>query len=326
MRCTTIICPDLCEGVVCDDGHECTRDRCDPLTGLCSNDPAPDGIACNDCNNTCVSGLCTGPDWVGAISGTDLSFAGSAPTTPLIDLTLVNPYDEDISAQLTGQFNVNQSSYEGLGTDDVLTGTNLGDFLLVQDPVGTQRICGVETILAQNNFDAFVLADDFIVLGDMVIEGGNASDWLWANAGDDTLRGNNGVDWLDGGPGNDIVEGGTGDDRITIWPGSGFDSISGGDNTDTVEIDAIESQILITPAADPAYELDISYLGTPMAQIREVELIVIGGVTIDVATCTGSAGDVCNLCGNDALNGGEECDDGNNVDGDGCAADCTAEY
>ncbi len=48
--------------------------------------------------------------------------------------------------------------------------------------------------------------------------------------------------------------------------------------------------------------------------------------SIDLTTCTGSAPDICNLCGNDALNGGEGCDDGNNVDGDGCAADCTAEY
>jgi len=31
-------------------------------------------------------------------------------------------------------------------------------------------------------------------------------------------------------------------------------------------------------------------------------------------------------CGNDALNGLEECDDGNNVDGDGCTASCIAEY
>lgn len=30
-------------------------------------------------------------------------------------------------------------------------------------------------------------------------------------------------------------------------------------------------------------------------------------------------------CGNGILDAGEECDDGNNVDGDGCAADCTIE-
>ena len=70
----------------------------------------------------------------------------------------------------------NISSYLGDTLNDVLTGTNLGDFLLVQDPVGTQRICGVETILAQNSFDAMILADSYIMLGDMVIEGGNRPD------------------------------------------------------------------------------------------------------------------------------------------------------
>jgi cysteine-rich repeat protein len=83
---------------------------------------------------------------------------------------------------------------------------------------------------------------------------------------------------------------------------------------------------LITPAADPSYEFDLFYLGTPMAQIREVELLVLEDGFIDLLACTGGAGDVCSLCGNDVLNGGEDCDDGNAVNGDGCADDCTAEY
>jgi cysteine-rich repeat protein len=166
------------------------------------------------------------------------------------------------------------------------------------------------------------------MLQDMVIEGGNDMDRVWGNAGNDTLRGHNGPDLLDGGPGDDIIEGGFGDDTITLWPGSGFDSISGGVGSgDRVEIDAIQSQLLITPAPIlSGYEFDIFYLGTPMAQIREVELLVMNDALIDFATCTGGIDDVCNLCGNDALNGDEGCDDGNNTNGDGCAADCVAEY
>ncbi len=323
MRCITVDCPDLCEGVVCDDGNECTRDRCNPLDGSCSNDPAPDGIACNSCNDTCQSGACdpTVP-FTAAQNASLMNFTG---TMQQVDATLVNPYSGE-SLPLSGPFNVNISSYKGVGTADVLLGTSLGDFLLVQDPVGIQNICGVESILAQNSFDAMILADDFIVLTDMLLEGGNAPDVLWANAGNDTVRGYNGVDRLDGGPGDDVIEGGAGNDTITLWPGSGFDSITGGVGTDRVEIDAIQSQITISAAANPSYEFDISYLGTPMAQIREVELLVMIDELIDLATCTGSDPDICNLCGNDALNGGEGCDDGNNVNGDGCAADCTAEY
>jgi cysteine-rich repeat protein len=259
-----------------------------------------------------------------------MSFVGTGPPGQQVDTTLVNPYS-GASIPISGKFNVNISSYEGanlVNIDDTLYGTNFDDYLLVQDPPGTQRICGVEQLLAQESFDVLCLADEFIILGDMLIEGGNAGDIIWANVGNDTVRGNNGIDRLDGGPGDDIVEGGLGDDVITVWPGSGFDSIDGGTGvTDTVEIlRGIQSQVLIMPAANSTYEFDIFFLGTPMAQMRRVELLVMLDASIDLTTCTGSPGDVCNLCGNDALNGGEGCDDGNNVDGDGCTADCKAEY
>jgi cysteine-rich repeat protein len=272
--------------------------------------------------------MCSGPAFTADQTGSALTFLG---TQQQVNMTLVNPYS-GASFSISGPFNYNVSSYLGDGLSDVLTGTNLGDFLLVQDPIGTQRICGVETILAQNQFDVMCLADDFVILGDMLIVGGNHPDLIWANAGNDTLILNNGADFADGGPGNDIIEGGNGNDIVTLWPGSGFDSISGGDGIvdnailDRVDIRAIQSQILISPAADLSYEFDIFYLGTPMAQIRGVEFLDMTDASIDLTTCTGGIGDVCNLCGNDALNGVEGCDDGNNVSGDGCAADCTAEY
>jgi cysteine-rich repeat protein len=323
MRCITIQCPDLCDGVVCfDDGDECTKEYCNPLDGQCVTDIAPDGIACANCSATCSGGTCTGPDWVGAVSGPNAVFSG---TFQQVDTTLVNPYSGE-ALPVSGQFLVNNSSYEGVGSNDFLFGTSLGDFLLAQDPIGTQRICGIETVLTQSSFDAMILADEFVVLGPMTISGGTQSDVIWANAGNDILQGNNGDDVLDGGPGNDIIEGGLGSDTVTLWPGSGFDSIDGGvGGVDRVRIDAIPSQIVITTSIAP-YEFLFFYLGTPMAQTVEVELIELEGASIDLTSCTGSPPDICGLCGNDALNGGEECDDGNNVDGDGCAADCTAEY
>lgn len=324
MRCITIECPDLCEGVVCaDDGDECTREYCNPLNGQCVTNVAPDGIACADCTATCAGGTCSGPDWVGAVSGTTMNFQG---TIQAINMTLTNPYSGQVLT-LGGNFNVNNTSYEGVSSNDTLLGTIFGDFLLVESPVGTQRICGVENVLTQNNFDSIILANEFITLGDMYLEGGNFSDFIWANAGNDTLLGGNDFDFLDGGPGDDIIDGGNGEDTITLWPGCGFDSISGGFGTlDTIRLFGIQSQVLVTPAADPSYELDIFFLGDPMAQVRTTELLVLDDASIDLTSCNGPASDVCNLCGNDALNGGEECDDGNNTNGDGCAADCTAEY
>jgi cysteine-rich repeat protein len=323
IRCTTIICPDLCEGVVCDDGNECTRDLCNPLDGSCSNDDAPNGIACSSCAGTCQAGVCDlGLPFTAAQTGTVMTFTGALQP---LNTTLVNPYS-GMSTTITGGYNLNTSSYLGVGPSAVLIGTNLGDALFVQDPVGTQRICGVNEIIAGVGFDVMFLADAFVILKGMIVTGGDTSDTLWGNVGDDMISGNRGMDLIDGGPGNDIIDGGNGDDTITLWPGGGSDSISGGLDIDTLEIDAIQSQILIEPAADTLYEYDIWYLGTLMAEIREVELIVMNDRSIDLATCTGGPGDVCNLCGNDALNGTEGCDDGNNVDGDGCAADCTAEY
>jgi cysteine-rich repeat protein len=322
------VCPDLCENVNCDDGIECTRDRCDPLNGLCSNDIAPDGIACNNCNSTCQAGACTGAPFTA-----DIEFNGTAilsGTQQQYNATLVNPYSS-ASVPVSGQFRVNDLSYKGTGTADILRGLMPGgvqsEVLLIQDLIHPQTVCGVETIDSLNGIDVMFLADGFIVLQNMVIDGGTAGDILWANAGDDTVRGNAGDDLIDGGPGDDVIEGGVGDDTITLWPGSGFDSISGGlSAVDRVEIDAEQNQILISPAANLSYEFDIFYLGIPMAQITEIELLVLNDVSIDLLTCVGGAGDVCNLCGNDALNGGEGCDDGNNVDLDGCAADCIAEY
>jgi cysteine-rich repeat protein len=324
MRCITVICPDLCAAVDCDDGNECTRDRCDPLSGLCSNDPAPDGIACDACNGTCQSSVCD----AGSPFVADFVFSGAIAIDGLLqslNTTFVNPYS-GASVSASGVFYVNQSSYLGSSAFDTLGGTGLQDILLARTPAGDQTLCGVERVFSLNSFDVLGLADEFIVLGDTEIQGGNEGDVLWANAGNDLLRGNNGPDLLDGGPGNDTIFGETGDDTIALWPGSGFDSIDGGNGIDQVVVDAEQSQITITPAANGSYEFDIAYLGTPMAQIIRAELIEMNDALIDLSLCTGSAGDVCNLCGNDALNGGEECDDGNNLDGDGCAADCTGEY
>jgi cysteine-rich repeat protein len=324
IRCITIHCPDICDGVVCeDDGDDCTREYCSPVDGQCFTDIAPAGIACSDCLGTCDDeGVCSGPAWTGTITGTAMSFVG---TVQFVRETIANPYSGE-TVTLNRNLNVNTSSYQGTDGVDTLTGTTRGDFLLAQQPEGNQTICGVENIISQNSFDAIILADEFIQLGSMTIEGGNAPDVIWANVGNDIVRGNNGVDLLDGGPGDDVIEGGNGNDTITLWPGSGFDSIDGGDGTDTVRVDAIASQIEITTSDDGLYEFDILYRGAPLAKVRNVEVLELDDVTIDLTACAGGAQDVCGLCGNDALNGGEECDDGDNDDGDGCAADCTAEF
>ncbi len=55
---------DPCAGQNCDDGDECTDNACDPATGLCINDPLPEGTPCAEFPNgycaiggDCVSGM-----------------------------------------------------------------------------------------------------------------------------------------------------------------------------------------------------------------------------------------------------------------------------
>jgi cysteine-rich repeat protein len=320
-QCIAVVCPDPCEGVVCGDGNECTAESCDPQTGTCVFEVAPDGIACDSCNSTCQAGVCDPATPFTAIQNAQsMPFTGSIQS---VTTTLINPYSGH-SVPVSGNFNVNISSYKGVGTMDEIVGTSNADMLFVHTPLGTQRVCGVEFILSENNLDVLFLADKFIVLQDMTLLGGNSGDILWGNAGNDVILGNNGRDIIDGGPGDDTISGGNGKDLITWWPGAGSDLVWGGGSAelDTVQVKALLSQIEILPAPNPVYEFGVYYLGNLAMQLLDVEFLVALNGSIDLTLC---AAGVCNLCGNDDLNGGEECDDGNLTNGDGCASDCTVE-
>jgi len=56
--CLSGVCREkLCEGVVCDDGNECTRDRCDYADGTCDFILLADGTWCGH-RRRCVGGVC----------------------------------------------------------------------------------------------------------------------------------------------------------------------------------------------------------------------------------------------------------------------------
>jgi len=318
-QCIQVVCPDPCAGVVCNDGNECTADSCDPQTGLCVFAAAPDGIACNSCNNTCQAGVCDPATLFSAAqNGSTMLFTG---TLQFVTTTLINPYSGQ-SVPVSGTFNVNTSSYKGVGDSDQVVGTNFSDMLFISTPVVPQTVCGVENILGQNGLDVLFLADKFVTLQNMTLYGSNTGDVLWGNAGDDLIYGNNGNDIIDGGPGNDGIVGDSGDDLITWWPGAGFDHIWGANNYDTVQMEALLSQLQIVPSAEAGWTFDVYYLGNLAARLLDVELLTALNGSIDLTACTAG---VCNLCGNGVLNGGEECDDGNLTDGDGCSSSCTVE-
>jgi len=153
-------------------------------------------------------------------------FSGNVQT---ITTTLTNPYSSK-SYMVDDEYNVNDSVYDGLGGQDILSFTSFGDFLTIKNDVGVQLVKNVEVFLAGNGGDVINLADSDLTYGDVTILGGGGDDILWSNAGNDFINGADGNDIIDGGPGWDDLIGSAGNDQI--FGGEGDDMLSGGDGDD----------------------------------------------------------------------------------------------
>ncbi len=136
--------------------------------------------------------------------------------------TLVNPYSGQ-SIDIDDQFNVNDSTWDGLAGFDILFMTNSGDVLQIRDGLGNQAVSNIEQVLSAGGNDVIHLADATFTLGNLQIDGGNGDDIVWSNVGNDLLFGRVGNDTIDGGPGNDTIDGGSGNDILR--GGAGNDTI-----------------------------------------------------------------------------------------------------
>ncbi len=162
-----------------------------------------------------------------ATEGLDfISFMGTIQT---VTITLTNPYSSK-KYNVDDEFNVNSSSYDGLGGFDFLTFTDHGDFLSLTDNTGTIVVQNIESFVAGNGGDVINLAHETLTYGDVQIVGGEGDDILWANTGNDSIQGGFGNDIIDGGPGDDILLGQQGNDQI--FGGAGNDRLDGGDGDD----------------------------------------------------------------------------------------------
>jgi hypothetical protein len=94
---------DLCEGVDCDDGNECTGDTC--LDGTCENAPVENGAACGGDSGTCQEGSCRmacteqGIRDAIAAGGGPYTFDCDGPTTITISKSLVAETDLILDGQ-----------------------------------------------------------------------------------------------------------------------------------------------------------------------------------------------------------------------------------
>ena len=98
-----IQCPgaNLCAGVDCSDGVECTEDNCDPVSGNCSNPPVASGVDCTaagggpgtcDGAGACVPSGCVDDSECETADPctTSTCDVGSGSCNPVVDLSLIH--------------------------------------------------------------------------------------------------------------------------------------------------------------------------------------------------------------------------------------------
>ncbi|MBT5263463.1 MAG: trypsin-like serine protease [Rhodospirillaceae bacterium] len=176
-------------------------------------------------------------------TGTDSadSLVGSSAADTISGLggsdTIVGGASGDL---IFGNINVDLLS-GGAGNDTIYGGQNDGTATL--DAFGNLKMQdGTETIYGGSGNDLILgQYGNESIFGDAgadEIYGGQNSDTVSGGAGNDSVYGNRDADTVLGGDGDDLVFGGTGDDflygdNIASSTGSGWDTIDGGDGTDT---------------------------------------------------------------------------------------------
>ncbi len=149
-----------------------------------------------------------------------------------VSLTITNPYSGK-TLTIDDEYNVNDTSYEGLAGIDTLNMTNIGDALFLTDNIGNIMLANVERIFAGDGGDLIVVSHETLTYGNLSVDGGASDDILWTNTGNDTVNGRQGNDIIDTGPGNDRAIGA--EDNDTLSGGADADSLEGDAGNDTLE-------------------------------------------------------------------------------------------
>ncbi|HYH23386.1 MAG TPA: matrixin family metalloprotease [Azospirillum sp.] len=203
----------------------------------------------------------------GAAGGTATSTPTTTPTggtgTEGND-TYIGTSGNDTTSMLGGN-----DYADGQGGDDVLYG-NLGNDTLLG---GT----GADTLFGGQGNDTVSGGD-----GSDVLYGNLASDRLVGDSGSDTIFGGQGDDVILGGDGNDALFGNLGNDTLygdnaTTAGNAGWDTIDGGDGTDTAVFLYTRAQYTLVRAADGAVVVNDG------ERLYRVELIRFSDQTIETA-------------------------------------------
>ncbi|ORE90070.1 hemolysin-type calcium-binding protein [Aurantimonas sp. 22II-16-19i] len=122
--------------------------------------------------------------------------------------------------------------------------------------IGTDRLFGIERVLAGSGSDRLT-ANDFTILlggggGNDILVGGAGNNSLWGGTGNDNLRGFAGSDVLIGGAGNDRLQGDADSDIFAFGNGFGRDIIADFEATNPAEKIDLSAVTAITSFADLA--------------------------------------------------------------------------
>jgi Ca2+-binding RTX toxin-like protein len=210
---------------------------------------------------------------------------------------------------LTGQ--AGRNLLYGFGGNDVLTGGNAVDTLDGGD--GADQLFG----LGGNDVLEGFLGDDALEggSGNDTIHGGDGTDalfgqgdndQLFGDGGADQLQGGDGADLLDGGADNDRLEGGIGNDTLTagsgndlLIGGAGADHLLGGDGVDTFSYETATAGVTVNLATGAGSAGDAA--GDVFDDAPE---ILIGSGFADTLTGSAGADTIDGGAGNDTIYGG----------------------
>ncbi|MGH8238117.1 MAG: Ig-like domain-containing protein, partial [Steroidobacteraceae bacterium] len=210
-----------------------------------------------------------GPTVTVAVTATDRNGAGLSFTRNFT-ITVVDRddyfYGTAGNDTITGQ--AGRNLIYGQGGNDTLTGANANDDIDGGD--------GADNLFGQGGTDTLLGG-----LGDDVLDGGSGVDTLRGGDGVDTLRGQDGADQLFGDAGNDLLEGGLLNDQLD--GGADNDRLEGGDGADTLTGGTGDDTLIGGAGAD-------HFLGGSGVDTVSYETAT-AGVTVNVTTTTGSAGD-----------------------------------
>lgn len=159
--------------------------------------------------------------------------------------TLVGSNDGD---RLNG--GAGNDDLRGFDGDDFLIGSFGRDVLNGGDGVDTQSYYNAgSAVVAENNarsLSGTAREQDNIKTDVENITGGNFADSLTGNAGNNVLTGGSGNDTITGLAGLDSLFGDAGDDALFAQDGEA-DSVDGGDDTDTADVDALLDSVANVP-------------------------------------------------------------------------------